>query len=124
MPFEVGLAVARSRDQRSSHEWFLFESKAHRLSKSLSDLNGTDPYIHNGQPEDVLRELTNALVRRRNSPSLEQLKEIYKRVRIAASKLKQNRDGASVFEARSFQELVALATDICAAYRRGDYSAL
>ncbi len=120
MPFELGLAVARSRAGSGSHEWFLFESKAHRLNKSLSDLDGSDPYIHNGEPEDILRELTNALVRERYSPTFEELKEIYEEVRMAASRLKQSRGGASLFEAHSFRELVALATDICSAHRRGD----
>jgi hypothetical protein len=38
MPFELGLAVDWSLGAGSSHEWFVFESKPHRLSKSLSDL--------------------------------------------------------------------------------------
>jgi hypothetical protein len=42
MPFELGLAVAWSVARRGFQEWFLFESKPHRLSKSLSDLNGTE----------------------------------------------------------------------------------
>jgi len=49
MPFELGLAVTPSRSTR--HEWFVFEEQRHRLMKSLSDLNGTDPHIHDGKPE-------------------------------------------------------------------------
>lgn len=118
MPFELGLAVAWcSVAGRGVQEWFLFESKPHRLSKSLSDLNGTDRYIHNGEPEGVLRELTNALVRERDSPSLVELKAIYNEVRRAASRLKRTLGGASLFEARAFRELVVLAIDICTARR-------
>ncbi len=117
MPFELGLAVARSLARSGSHEWFLFESRAHRLNKSLSDLDGTDPYIHNGEPEGILRELTNALVRERHSPTLNELKDIYKEVRKAASELKKTRGGAPLFEARAFRELVVLVIEICSARR-------
>lgn len=58
MPFELGLAVAKAASGRNSHQWLLFESKPHRLCKSLSDVDGTDPYIHDGTPQGVLRALT------------------------------------------------------------------
>lgn len=80
-----------------------------RLNKSLSDLDGTDPYIHDGKPEGVLRALTNALVRRRDSPTLSELIDMYREVRAAASKLKQELGGAPLFEARAFKELVFFA---------------
>lgn len=117
MPFELGLAVATSLAPPTSHQWYLFESKPYRLTKSPSDLNGTDPYIHDNRPEGVLRELTNALVRERNSPSLEDLKVLYAKVRKEASKLKRDSDGASLFEARPFHDLVVLATEICSERR-------
>ena len=67
MPFELGLAVASK--PHGHHDWFVFEERRHRLTKSLSDLNGTDPHIHEGHPDGVLRALSNALVRRRHRPS-------------------------------------------------------
>jgi len=48
MPFELSMSVAWAQRGGGNHEWFVFESMDHRLSKSLSDLNGTDPYIHGG----------------------------------------------------------------------------
>jgi hypothetical protein len=39
-----------------------------RLPKSLSDLDGTDPLSHDGTVRGVFRELSNALVKRRNQP--------------------------------------------------------
>lgn len=113
MPFELGLAVARSVSGSTVHEWFLFESLPHRLNKSLSDLDGTDPYIHHGEPEGVLRELTNALVREQHSPDLAELREIYNELLKATSRLKRSLGGASFFEARAFKELVVLASEIC-----------
>src|SRR5271166_4854211 len=112
MPFELGLAVAKAASRRNSHQWLLFESKAHRLGKSLSDVDGTDPYIHDGTPEGVLRALTNALVSRRKSPNLSELEGMYAVFRRAAAKRKKELRGASLFEARAFTDLVLLALDI------------
>src|SRR5271156_2929280 len=50
IPFELGLAVDWALGANPKHEWFVFESRAHRLEKSLSDLNGTDPHVHDGTP--------------------------------------------------------------------------
>jgi hypothetical protein len=120
MPFELGLAVAKATGSRSRHQWFLCESTPHRLNKSLSDLDGTDPYIHGNRSEGVLRILMNALVRLRNPPTLAELKTIYREVRIAASKLKNEFGGAPLFEARAFRELVFLANDIVTKFRGKD----
>jgi len=112
MPFELGLAVAKAEAVRSEHRWFLFESKPHRLSKSLSDLDGTDPYIHANKPIGVLRALMNALVLHRNPVTLPELESVYGEVRSAASKLKKELRGPPLFEARAFKNLVLLANDI------------
>jgi hypothetical protein len=118
MPFELGLAVAKSMEAGSHHNWFLFESRPHRLGKSLSDLDGTDPYIHGNNSEGVLRALMNVLVRRRNPPTFPELNGVYREVRAAASRLKKELRGAPLFEARAFKELVFLANDIVSRARR------
>jgi hypothetical protein len=107
MPFELGLALA-IKSRMGVTKCFIFEAEKHRLKKSLSDLDGTDPYIHEGKPEGVLRELTNALYREENNPALDELREIYKDLRRAASKLK-SKFGGSLFAARPFRELVMVA---------------
>jgi hypothetical protein len=104
MPFELGLAVSPGRSR--AHEWFVFEERRHRLTKSLSDLNGTDPHIHDGRPEGVLRALTNALVRRRYRPTAAELGAVYQDVRRAAMAVRRDLRTTSLFEARSFDELV------------------
>ena len=63
MPFELGLAVAHEKTELKKHEWFVCESKRYRLAKSLSDLNGTDPFIHDGRIDGVFRELGNIFLR-------------------------------------------------------------
>jgi len=78
MPFELGLAVAHAQTRRRRHEWFVFEARPHRLSKSLSDLDGTDPHIHGGTAHGVLRSLANALSRNRTAPKLGELEQLYR----------------------------------------------
>lgn len=62
MPFELGLAVDWARTVRAAHQWFVLESEPHRLEKSLSDINGTDPFVHGGSPRGVLAALSKRAV--------------------------------------------------------------
>jgi hypothetical protein len=76
----------------------------HRIKKSLTDLDGTDPRIHGGVPEGVLRELSNALSRDRHRPTLVELGKIYVDLtRVAAA---EKRAGADLFGASAFGDLV------------------
>jgi hypothetical protein len=109
MPFELGLAVDWALSGNPKHEWFVFESRAHRLEKSLSDLNGTDPHVHEGTAHGVLRGLTNALTRNIHDPSLAELDAIYRGLAKAARELKLEMKGGSLFEARPFRYLNILA---------------
>jgi len=109
MPFELGLTIA-STNQMGALRCFVFEAREHRLSKSLSDLDGTDPYIHGGNPEGVLRELSNALYRADSTPQFVELLNIYRDLKAAASKLKSEFPDGSLFAALPFRELVMVAT--------------
>src|ERR1700681_1991787 len=84
MPFELGLVLGWLQSSRkSNHTWFLFEAVKHRVSKSLSDLDGTDPYIHDEKPRGVFRELGNALVRSADQPTVEQMYGVYRKIKMA-----------------------------------------
>ena len=108
MPFELGLAVALTKVGDKTHQWFVLEEVAFRLTKSLSDLNGTDPLIHHGDPDDVLKALSNALYRDAKSPTFIELKTIYQDLIEAASAFRA--EGVrSVFETRAFKSLVLAA---------------
>ncbi|MGH9460390.1 MAG: hypothetical protein ACRD1X_04180 [Vicinamibacteria bacterium] len=109
MPFELGFAGALEKMQRPRHDWLVFETRSHRVWKSLSDLAGTDEYVHGGTPRGVLRALTNALVRRRHQPTVAELEEDYRDVSEYASELKGRLRTATIFQARPFRELVAVA---------------
>jgi hypothetical protein len=67
------MSVAWAQTRAGKHEWFVLESVDHRLAKSLSDLNGTDPYIHRGTVAGVFRELCNAFVRSGRQPTIQQM---------------------------------------------------
>ncbi len=110
MPFELGLVVGWQHAAPSGHDWFVFESSAHRLQKSLSDLNGTDPFIYGAGPDGVLREIRNALARHDVQPGAGQMRSIFDELKEYASTLTFEKVGASsVFEARAFADLVILA---------------
>jgi hypothetical protein len=95
MPFELGLAVDWARDASREHEWFVFESRPHRLAKSLSDLNGTDPFVHGDTAKGVLRGLTNSLSRRTDRPKFAELEAIYRDLRRAAIQKKMELKAAA-----------------------------
>jgi hypothetical protein len=73
MPFELGLAVAWDKLNPGRHVWFVLEANGRRLQKSLSDLAGTDVYIHGGKPRCVFRQLCNALVRTKRRATVQQM---------------------------------------------------
>jgi hypothetical protein len=73
MPFELRLTVAWDCLPPDRQVWFVLESVNRRAMKSLSDLAGTDVYIHNGTPGGVFREIGNALVRTKHRPTVQQI---------------------------------------------------
>ncbi len=77
MPLELGMTITWANLNPDQHTWFVWESEPYRLQRSASDLNGTDPYIHNGTPEGVLRELRNAF-HRDSMPSLQGMLHVYR----------------------------------------------
>lgn len=113
MPFELGLAAALAFSKRQ-HQWFVFESRPYRLQKSLSDVNGFDPYIHDGKPDGVLRELTNAFVAVRAQPEFADLRTLYRHLRKSANALKIQDRTDSLFTPRYFRILVATSQEIAA----------
>jgi len=113
MPFELGLAAEMKLADNRYH-WFVMEARRYRLQKSLSDLNGHDPLIHEGKPIGVLRALRNAFRTQRTPPRLEELLKIHKEFSKAAKKLKAAEHGASLFDRNMFDELVALAMGVAA----------
>jgi hypothetical protein len=110
MPLELGLAIAWAKLNAEAHTWFVCESVDRRAQKSVSDLNGTDFYIHEGTPEGVMRELSNAFVRR--GATVPRMMRSYMALNRLLSQLKINSGSTSVFTARMFQDLVTASVAI------------
>jgi hypothetical protein len=111
MPFELGLAVASAKLDSAPHDWFVFEAVPRRVSKSLSDLNGTDPNIHHGTVEGVMRELCNAFVRhsRQERYSVPEMIKTYRAVSRLVEDIERKTRAQSIFEARVFNLLCSAA---------------
>lgn len=109
MPFELGLVVGWQNAAPSGHEWFVFESSRHRLQKSLSDLNGTDPFIYGPTVDGVLLGIRNALARHDAQPTAAQMRNILYDLMDAAPRILAQTGASSLFEARPFAEVVVSA---------------
>jgi hypothetical protein len=109
MPFELGLTVALERTGHPTHAWIVCESKRRRLNKSLSDLDGTDPYIHDGKIAGVFREISNAFVGSERRPSVTQMTQIYRVLRLQFNDVLRRAGAKDPFNARVFKELGVIA---------------
>jgi hypothetical protein len=119
MPFELGLAVARSQ-ANPRHKWFVFEAVRRRLNKSLSDLDGTDPYIHGETVSGVMREVCNAFVSPVKQPTVPQMMAIYRGLRRDSRRVLKNAGAHSVFTARVFSDLCLGAASLRKKYVGSD----
>ena len=107
MPFELGLTVGLGSPQ---HAWIVCETRRHRIKKSLSDLDGTDVYVHDGTVRGVLRELCNVFVRTRRQPTIEQMMRIYRVLRSGFDGILRSAGASDPFNARVFRDLCVLAS--------------
>jgi len=110
MPFELGLTVALERTEHPDHSWIVCESVLRRINKSLSDLDGTDAYIHDGTVAGVFREMGNAFVGTRRQPTVTEMSQIYRLLRAQFRKILKKAGARDAFNARVFKELCVLAS--------------
>jgi hypothetical protein len=109
MPFELGLAVSWQKLKGANHTWFVFETVQRRAEKSLSDLSGTDVYIHRGNVRGVFAQLCNAFVRLRSQPTTRDMERTYRALKDLLPDLQKLSGARSPFEARVFKHLVIAA---------------
>jgi hypothetical protein len=107
MPFELGLAVGFGDPK---HAWIVCETKRHRIKKSLSDIDGTDVYIHDGTVRGVFRELGNAFVRNQRQPTVAQMEQIYRVLRSNFGGILLKAGAKDPFNARVFLDMSVLAS--------------
>src|SRR5262245_28813689 len=119
MPFEVGLAVATAY-WRPTHQWFVFEAKKFRIQQTLSDLGGTDAYVHGDRPRGLLIALGDALIRATKQPTFNQLERTHSFLQERAERLRPL--CGWLCGARDVRDLVVAATDLVARVAAGRYS--
>ena len=105
MHFELGLSVCWAQLYPKRHTSFVCETVNRRLQKSLSDLDGTDPNVHGGTVEGVMRELGNAFVRPAAMPTVAEMMASYRIVQRQAPAIQRSAGAASLFEAKVFKDL-------------------
>jgi hypothetical protein len=111
MPFELGLTVMAAMEHPAGHTWCVFESNERRVQKSLSDLSGTDVYVHDGTIEGLFRELCNALVRVKRRPTVKQMNAVYQTLEESCPGVMAKAGTRSPFGARVFADLAVYANE-------------
>ena len=107
MPFELGLTIGMRNE---NHSWVVCETLKRRLNKSLSDLDGTDVYIHDGTVRGVFRELANAFIRSDRQPTVLQMLQIYRVLRAGFRDTLKGAGAKDPFNARVFRDLSVIAS--------------
>jgi hypothetical protein len=114
MPFELGLTVTLAHTSHQDHEWIVCETIPHRIKKSLSDLDGTDAYVHGGTIRGVFRELRNAFVGSARQPSVTEMLQIYRLLRARLPGILKRAGATDAFNASVFKELCVAASSALA----------
>jgi hypothetical protein len=109
MPFELGLAAAVAFGPGARHQFFVLERRPHRLERTLSDLNGYDPYIHRGSADGAITALLDC-VRGTRSPEPGRVRVVARALWAAARRFKAEHGSETVFRAAIFRKLVAAGT--------------
>ena len=116
MPLELGLTITWEKLHPRRHTWFLWESTPRRIQKSMSDLDGTDAYIHSGTPEGVMSELRNAFLGG-NAPSVSKMLEAFRLVENNMEPILAKAGTRNLYAASVFKELCWLSSNFSALSR-------
>jgi hypothetical protein len=111
MPLELGLCVALATTAGKRHAWFVCESRLRRLSKSLSDMDGTDAHIHSGSVNGVFREICNVFVGSERHPTIQQMRRIFRDVTEYLPAILAQAGTNSIYTARAFKDICIVASD-------------
>jgi hypothetical protein len=96
----------------------VFEAKQRRLLKSLSELAGTDAYVHGGRPRGLFHQLSNALVRSEHPPAVGEMASVHPGLQLALPGIKKRAGARPAFEPSVFAELVFTARALSLELRR------
>ena len=108
MPFEAGLAFALFLTDKKQHACAIFEAENYRVQRTLSDLNGMDPYIHGETVRGLSIALTDLFPVR--GATADALMSVYRKVS-ASARLVKARNGNHLLRPSSYRQLVAISHD-------------
>lgn len=108
MPFELGIAFALRRID--GHEFVLLEAERHRLQRTLSDLNGIDPGIHNATCAGIVSCVLSSLAKPPRNPDPAEIDQMRRKLWKTVPYLKTRHHRTSIFCRAIFEELVSGAT--------------
>jgi hypothetical protein len=111
MPLELGMTITWQILNPNLHTWFVCESEPHRLQRSASDLNGSDPNIHFGTPEGVLSEVRSAFWRE-GAPSVRRMMEHYRFIDANVDAILDRNGTSNLFSLAVFKELCWLCSGL------------
>lgn len=111
MPFELGLAAALALGSGTSHRFFVLERVPYRLQRTLSDVNGYDPHLHDGSVESAVSVLLD-LIESTRAPDPRHVVAVAQALWQAAREMKAQHRSATVFRPAIFRKLVATGTEL------------
>ena len=112
MAFELALAVGHQRYRQDAHTWYVFETRRGRIERTLSDLNGSDIFIHHGRPAHLFSELNNAFVRLNRQPGVTEMRLLLADLKDALPAILKRSGSKTPFTARVFADLRVLAAKL------------
>lgn len=109
MPVELGIALYRSSVTKGKHRVYIFESKPYRAQRSTSDVNGIDPHIHHGRPQELMIALRNLFRQPGDVTTVPEMLRSYHAVKKRLPAIRENAGRGSLFEAAVFNDIVVAA---------------
>ena len=110
MPFELGLAYAAHHI--GEHEFTILEEERHRFQRSLSDLSGYDPQIHDGTLRGMVRCVLNLFASTSANPTMPELlsfnRDLWKIVLVLKKQIGVN----TIFDAYIYRTTVSAAVEL------------
>lgn len=103
MPFELGVACANRHENNPDHEIVIFETEAYRLQRTLSDLNGFDPVLYDGQATVMLKAILEVFASAGEVPELAKVIAVHRKVRKAVLQIKRREHKTTIFDAHMWR---------------------
>jgi len=114
MAFELGLACA-IRQYGQSHDYIIMEKKQYRLDRTLSDIKGRDPLIHDGSPRRIISCILDVLRTDSNNPNPLEVYKMTHQLWKIAGELKRRYATATIFNRSIFLTLVQAGNELAVA---------